>query len=84
MNSNKFVTHIKMSLYSITCTMMKPHFKGKTTSTNPMYVHILESSYTLGCMTIHPSCIVKHGACGGETLPMSGLWHHSTSTSQLY
>ena len=43
----------------------------------------LESSYTLGCMTIHPSCIEKHSACSRENTPHClVLWHHSTS--QLY
>ena len=40
----------------------------------------LEISYTLGCMKIHLSCIVKYSACGGGSAPE--LWHHSTS--QLY
>ena len=43
------------------CTMMKPHFKGKTTSTKLMYSRKL----------IHPSCIEKHShsACGRESTP---------------
>ena len=50
------------------CTMMKPPFKGKTTSTNPMYSRNL----------IHPRVC---DAWLGKHSPMSGLWHH---TSQLY
>ena len=42
-----------------TGTMMKPHFKGKTTSTKPIYSRKL----------IHPSCIEKHSACGRENNP---------------
>ena len=41
--------------------MMEPHFKGKTTSTKPMYSRKL----------IHPSCIEKHSACGRENTPHS-------------
>ena len=61
---------------------MKPHFKGKLLVQTPC---TLENSYTLGCMTIHPiviypSCIQKSIVLVvGETLPMSGLWQHSTS-----
>ena len=56
-----------------TCTMMKPHFKGKTTSTKPMY-----SSRKLIHPRAYPSCIKKHSACGRE----KHLWHRSTG--QLY
>ena len=48
------------------CTMMKPHFQGKTTCTKPIYSRKL----------IHPSCIVKHGACGMENTiqcPVCGI-----------
>ena len=45
------------------CTMMEPHFKGKTTTTKPMYsrklIHPRE----------YPSCMVKYGACGRENTP---------------
>ena len=47
---------------------MKPHFKGKTTSTKPMYSRKLMHPRVYD-MTIHPSCIEKHSACGRETLP---------------
>ena len=44
---------------------MKTHFKGKTTSTNPMYsVKLIHPRVDL-----HPSCIVKNSACGGENTP---------------
>ena len=36
--------HVLNNIYIYTCTRMKPHFKGKTTNTKPMY---LESSHTL-------------------------------------
>ena len=59
-----FFVHIYWVI--LICTMMKPHFTWKLLVQNPC---TLESSYTLGCMTIHPSCIEKHCACGRETLP---------------
>ena len=45
------------------CTMMKPHLKGKTTSTKPMYSRKL----------ICPSCIEKHSTCGRENTPQCPL-----------
>ena len=38
----------------------------------PLNPCTLESSYTLGCMTIHPSCIEKHSVCGRKTL--TNVW----------
>jgi hypothetical protein len=45
--------------YKCTCTMMKPHFKGKTASTNPMYSRSL--IHPRMYESIHSSCIIKYG-----------------------
>ena len=50
--------------------MMKPYFKEKQLLKNPC---TLEISYTLGCMELHPTCIVKYSARGRKTFPMQCL-----------
>ena len=50
--------------------MMKPHFEGKTTNTNPMYSRkLIHPRLHNNTLNVHSSCIVKHSACGGEILP---------------
>ena len=58
--------HIHYHAWLVIEIWMKPHFKGKLLAQNPC---TLESSYTLGCRTIHPGHIEKHSACGRKNTP---------------